>query len=104
MKNKIKKHLGNYHEYLVNSLKNIKEAKAYLNVALEEGHPEDFFTALRNVVEAHGISKTAKIAGLNRVSLYKMLSKNGNPAVMSVYAILRALGLSFRIEDIKKAA
>lgn len=104
MKNKLKKHLGDYHQYLISSLKNLKEAKVYLNMALEEGHPEDFFTALRNVVEAHGISKTAKIAGLNRVSLYKMLSKNGNPAVVSLYAILRALGLSLKIDNVKKAA
>lgn len=104
MKRKVKKHLGDYHQYLIGSLKKPKEAKAYLNVALEENDPQGFLTALRNVVEAHGISKTAKIAGLNRVSLYKMLSKRGNPAMTSLYSILRALGLFLRVDSLKKAA
>lgn len=99
MTRKIKKHLGDYHAYLISSLKDLEEAKAYLNVALEEKDPESFFVALRNVVEAHGITRTAKIAGLNRVSLYKMLSRKGNPSMVSLHAILRALGLSFFIDQ-----
>lgn len=104
MSNKIKKHLGDYHKYLVDSLKDPKEAKAYLNAALEEKEPESFLVALRNVVEAHGVSRTAKIAGLNRVSLYKMLSKSGNPGVTSLHAVLRALGLFLRVDNVSKAA
>ena len=104
MKKKAKKHLGDYHQYLIHSLKNPKEAKAYLNAALEEDNPEDFLIALRNVVEAHGVSKTARLAGLNRVSFYRMLSKKGNPSLASLYALLRALGFSFRVDRAKKAA
>ena len=104
MKNKIKKHTGDYHKYLVNSLKDPDEAKAYLNASLEEEGTESFLMALRNVVEAQGISRTAKMTGLNRVSFYKMLSKNGNPGVISLYAILRALGFFLRVDSIKQAA
>jgi len=103
MKKKIKNHLGDYHQYLISSLKDLEEAKTYLNAALEENDPEDFLIALRNVVEAHGISKTAKLAGLNRVSIYKMLSKQGNPAMTSLYSILRALGLFLRVDSLEKA-
>lgn len=100
MKRKLKKHFGDYHRHLIRSLKNAKEARAYLNAALEDDDPESFLTALHNVVEAHGITKTAKMAGLNRVSLYKMLSKSGNPSLSSLYVLLRALGLGLRVANI----
>jgi hypothetical protein len=50
----------NYHEELIRSLKDHKEAVAYLNTALEESMNEDaesqelFLKALRNVAEAQG--------------------------------------------------
>ena len=50
--------MGNYEEWLVNSLKNKKEAATYLQVALEEyqtdGDLEAFLLALRHVAEAQG--------------------------------------------------
>jgi probable addiction module antidote protein len=104
MKSKTKRRLGDYHQYLIESLKDSKEAEAYLNAALEEDDPESFLIALKNVVEANGVSKTARLARLNRVSLYKMLSKKGNPSMSSLYSVLRALGLSLRIEKTSEAA
>ncbi len=95
----MKKHLGDYHQRLVESLKDPREAKAYLNAALSDDDPESFLVALRNVVEAHGVSKTAKLAGINRVSCYKMLSRKGNPGIASIYLLLRAVGLSLRVEN-----
>lgn len=105
MRKKIKKNLGDYHKYLIASLKDPEEAKIYLNASLEEADdPESFLMALRHVVEAHGVSRTAKMAGLNRVSFYKMLSKRGNPSVASLYAVLQALGLSLRVDDAHQTA
>jgi len=100
-----RKYLGDYHHYLIEKLgSDVNESRLYLNTALEESDPEDFLVALRNVVEAHGITKTARLAGLNRVSLYKMLSKRGNPSIFSLAAILKALGFEFRIERSHRAA
>lgn len=100
-----RKYLGDYHQYLIERLrKDIEESRLYLNTALEDGDPEDFLVALKNVTEAHGITKTARLAGLNRVSLYKMLSKKGNPSIFSLAAILKALGFEFRIEHSHRAA
>jgi probable addiction module antidote protein len=39
-----------------------------------------FLLALRNVAEARGMTKLAARSKLNRESLYKMLSKRGNPS------------------------
>lgn len=106
MKKKIKKQLVDYHKHLIQSLKNPEEARAYLNVSLEEDDddPMSFLIALRNVVEAQGVTKTAKLAKLHRVSLYKMFSHRGNPGLFSVYAILRSLGLILKVDLAKKAA
>ena len=45
----------------------------------------EFLLALRDVVEAHGgVGQLAKVAKLNRESLYKLLSKDGNPRLSSL--------------------
>ena len=61
--------------YLIDSLKNPKEAEGYLNAALDDDDPRLFLLALRDVAEAHGgMSKIARTCKLNRESLYRMLS------------------------------
>ena len=44
-----------YDDYLIESLKNQRRAKAYLNAALEDGDPRVFLLALRNVAKARGV-------------------------------------------------
>ena len=83
-----------YQEYLIERLRDPREAKEYLNAALEEEDPELFLLALRNVAEAQGgIAKLAEKTKLNRESLYKMLSKHGNPTLETLQEILKPLGL-----------
>jgi probable addiction module antidote protein len=88
-----------YQPELIKSLKTARRAAAYLNAALEEGDPEVFLLALRNVADAHGgIAQLAEKAHLNRENLYRMLSESGNPELRSLDAILHALGLRLAIE------
>lgn len=101
---KTQKRSVSYHEDLIESLKDPEEAVGYLRAALEESDmPEVFLVALRNVAEARGISQLARDTHLNRENLYKMLSKQGNPALGSLYAILDALGLKLSV-DLKEAS
>lgn len=87
-----------YQEYLMESLRDPRESKAYLNAALEEKDPELFLLALRNVAEAQGgIAQLAEKANLNRESLYKMLSERGNPELRSLDALLHALGFRLAV-------
>ena len=68
------------------------EAEEYWNAALEEGDPELFLLAFRNVAEAQGgVAQLAEKAKLNRESLYKILSERGNPELKSLDALLHAL-------------
>lgn len=73
-----------------------EQAAKYLTACYEEG-PEVFLQALRDVVEAQGgMTRAARLAGLNRESLYRQLSRRGNPSLASLNALLTALRLKLR--------
>ncbi len=87
-----------YHDSLIQALRDPEEASGYLNAALEEGDKDLFLVALRNVIEAQGgMTRLARAAKLNRVSLYKMLGNNGNPGFESILKVLNAAGVRFQI-------
>lgn len=87
-----------YQDYLIASLKDPEEAAGYLNAALEGGDIQVFLVALHNVVQAQGgVSTLAEKANKSRTSLYKALSKKGNPYLKSTNEILSAIGMHFAI-------
>lgn len=91
--------LTSYQEDLIKSLKDPCEAAAYLNAAIEEEDRAVFLLALRNVAEANGgMADIAEKAKLSRVSLYRMLSKKGNPEIKSLIALLHTMGLRLSVE------
>lgn len=97
MKRKSKK----YQESLIESLKNPREAAAYLNAALDDGDEKVFLLALRNVAEAYGgMGKLSESSRLNRENLYRMLSKKGNPELGSLNTLLNSLGLKLSVKII----
>ena len=92
-----------YQEDLIQSLKNSREAAAYLNAAIEDGDRELFLLALRNIAEAQGgVSAIAEKAHLNRENLYRMLSKKGNPEIKSLITLLSAMGLRLTVKAQKQ--
>jgi probable addiction module antidote protein len=100
---------GDVHQLLIDSLKEPENAKMYLSVALEEYQEDDdaeaFLLALRNVAEAKGgLGKLAKDTKLNRQNLYRTLSSKGNPGIITLGKILKALGFQFSIEQSNKEA
>jgi probable addiction module antidote protein len=85
-------------------LKTRKDVVAYLNAALEDGDPAVLLEALRNVAQAKGgMGALAKAAGVSRESLYRSLSRRGNPKIETIMELLRALGLKFTVEQRKAA-
>lgn len=85
-----------FESVLKDHLSDPEQAAKYLTACYEEG-PEEFLQALRDVVDAQGgMSRTAKLAGLNRESLYRQLSRRGNPSLASLNAVLTSLGLKLR--------
>ena len=85
-------------------LKTQKDIVAYLNAALEDGEPAVLLEALRNVAQARGgMGALAKAAGMSRESLYRTLSRRGNPKIETLMELLRALGLKLTVERQKAA-
>lgn len=99
---KLNEYTSDYHEQLIQLLKKKKEAKIYLQVAMEE-YEEDcdakaFMLALRNVVEAQGgVSHLAERTKLNRQNLYRVLSSRGNPRLATLGQVIHALGFKLSI-------
>jgi len=93
------KKITTYQEDLIEALRDPLEAAAYLNAAIEDGNRELFLLALRNVAEARGgMTALSRKSKLNRESLYRMLSKNGNPEIRSILTLLHTMGLKLSIE------
>jgi probable addiction module antidote protein len=76
-------------------------AMNYLRAALEDDDEYAdavFLLALRDVATANHMTYIAEATGLNRESLYKMLSRRGNPGLNSLKAVLNAIGLKLSVE------
>ena len=76
--------------------KNPEFAAEYLKAALDE--PRVLWIALRHVAQARGIAKVAKAAGIQRESLYRALSKKGNPRPSTLRAANKTIGLKLTVE------
>jgi probable addiction module antidote protein len=87
-------------ESLIRELRaNPRFAVEYLKAALEEdSKPSVLLVALRRVVQARGIAKVAKSAGVERESLYRALSIRGNPRLSTLAAVTKAVGLRLTVE------
>ena len=75
-------------------------AAEYLKAALEDTEePKVLLIALRRIAEARGgIAKVAKAAGIERESLYRVLSSRGNPRLSTLVAVTKAMGLTLTVE------
>jgi probable addiction module antidote protein/putative addiction module killer protein len=76
---------------------------AYITAALETGDADFVRDALGLVARARGMGQVAKMAGLNRESLYRALGETGNPEFTTVMRIVRALGLTLTARPAEKA-
>lgn len=90
-----------YEEGLHERLKDPLYAAEYLNAHLAEEDEEAieaFLLALRDVATAYGIANISKKAELGRESLYKTLSKSGNPKIATLAMLLKTMGLKLSVE------
>ena len=90
--------LREYRKDLIQKLKDPDYAAQYLAQVLAEKDRAAFMIALKDVVDAGGgMSVMSKRAGLTQPSLYKVLSRNGNPTFETLRAILEPLGLRMTV-------
>lgn len=67
-----------------------------INDALHEGNPRYIASAIGTVLRARGMSAVASAAGLNRQSLHKAFSNEGNPTLNTVLKVLDELGIELQ--------
>ncbi len=77
-------------------LKTPQEAAAYLEEAFADGDPAFIAAALGDAARARGMAWVASETGLSRESLYRALSKDGNPELATVLKVMDALGLRLK--------
>ena len=86
-------------------LKTQEDIYYYIDAALEDGNPKVLLEALKNIAKAKGgMTHLAKETGLNRESLYKALSQNGNPRYETLTTIIKAMGFRLSIEPLDSHA
>jgi len=74
-----------------------EEISEYLNNAFMDENPQVFLIALGHLAKKKGMMKVAKETGLNRESLYKSLSGDGNPKFSTISKVTKALGCKLAI-------
>ena len=91
-----------FKEYLQARLQTPEAVAGYLNAVLEENDSSAFLLALRYVTDTQNVAKVAAAAELNRESLYRMLSDQGNPRLSSMLALLGAMGLRLSVHPLSR--
>jgi len=87
-----------YREDLLVRLKNPEYAREYLNAALADDDHRVFLIALRDVADAHGMSRLAERTRISREHFYRMLSKGGNPQWETLRKVLDRIGFRLTID------
>lgn len=72
-----------------------------INSTLAEGDQAELLTVLRQMTQAFGGMQTvAGRAQLNPTQIYRTLSPQGNPALGSLTAILKVMGLRLAVQPL----
>ncbi len=76
-----------------------------VNNILEDGDQAELLIVLRQMAQAFGgVQVVAEQAHLNPTQLYRTLSPKGNPALSSLSAILKAMGLRLAVQPLAGSA
>jgi probable addiction module antidote protein len=88
-------------DYLRRRLADDDYAATLLDAAFAGGDEGDIMYALREVALAKdGVAGIAAAAGLSRETLYRTLSRSGNPRLSTLLAVMRAAGVRLKVESV----
>ena len=77
-------------------LKTEQDVTDYLEAVFADGDPALVTHALGVIARSKGMAKIAEKSGLGRESLYKALSRKGNPKIDTIIKVVHALGIAFK--------
>lgn len=80
-------------------------ALGVINDILADGDQAELLIVLRQMAQAFGgVQAVAEQAHLNPTQLYRTLSPKGNPALSSLSAILKAMGMRLAVQPLPTSA
>lgn len=88
-----------YYWDMADNINTKAEVLGYLEAALEENNTETLFDVLGAIARSKGMAALARELGLNRESLYRSLSPEGNPSFATVAKVLDKLGFQLSIKQ-----
>lgn len=88
-----------FDDFLNEWLKDPENAATFLNTMIEGEKRIFFFSALRQVAKAWGgLSILAELSEISRTTMYRALSRQGNPDFRQITAMLDSMGLRLTVE------
>jgi probable addiction module antidote protein len=89
----------NFTKRLKNNSQELEEYKKYVFEMFEKDQNKELLLeGLKTIaLSTQGISAAAKSSKLQRRSLYKILTKDGNPTLNNFFMILKSLNLKLKI-------
>ncbi|MDR1175035.1 MAG: putative addiction module antidote protein [Treponema sp.] len=76
-----------------------EDVYAFLEAAFEKNNLETLLDVLGAIARSKGMAAIARETGLNRESLYKSFSREGNPSFDTVAKVLDTLGFQLSIKQ-----
>ncbi len=84
-----------YHSFLIDSLRDLLEASAYIDAVLEEADPQHIMLALKNVVEAQ--RQVNDVRDLSWEQIDRILAQSEPPSLVDFAKLLNDLGLRLSV-------
>ena len=85
---------------MADNIKTPEDVIIYLSTALEEGDPADVINVIAAIARSKGMTKLAKEVGVSREALYTSLSEKGNPSFITIFNLLRSMGIALQAQKI----
>ena len=84
---------------LADEIETREDVAGILEAALEENDPEFLFKIIGDIARSKGMAQIAKDLNLNRESLYRSLSQEGNPSFLTIVKVLDILGFQLSVKQ-----
>ena len=85
---------------MADNIKTPEDVIIYLSTALEEGEPADVINVIGAIARSKGMTKLAQQVGVSREALYTSLSEKGNPSFITIFNLLRSMGIALQAQKI----
>jgi len=84
---------------LADEIETREDVIGILEAALEENDIEFLFKVIGDIARSKGMAQIARELNLNRESLYRSLSQDGNPSFSTVVKVLDNLGFQLSVRQ-----